>query len=154
MDKIVIPLEYKIAHLLRELGFKKETDSYFVKPKGKEPIKFRMNLSNFWYFRHYNFNRYNQFLPSMGEPWWFLDRWNNPIFQQFNESGYLCSAPKIEQILDFCSRKGIVITDEKDDESILKDLITAYRTKSKNNKSFLKYENLHNHTIAVLSEEA
>lgn len=127
-----IELVFAICHVLRELGFHKESSTYFVKSKGKRLKVFKMNENNIWSFKHRDFNGYSRFVPSMGNI-------GESIFQEYDYEGYICTCPSMYQLKDFCMRKAIPIRDFLSPKSVLEDLIYEYRIKSKQYNAFRKY---------------
>jgi len=130
---------FEIAHVLRELGFRKESKFYYVKA-GKLVGSFPMRQNNFWNFKHYDFNSEYRFVPSMGNPWLFNNHQNYPVFEKYNREGYLCTCPTFGQVNDFCKRWNIPLTDKENTKTILYDLIKFYRKKIHQETAFKKYE--------------
>ena len=129
---------FEIAHVLRELGFRKESKFYYVKA-GKIVGSFLMRQNNFWNFKHYDFNKSDRFVPSMGEPWIQNNHYNFPIFDNFGFSGYICTCPTYKQVFDFCDSIGITLSNKKCSSIILCDLILFYRKKVHQDRAFEKY---------------
>lgn len=129
---------FVIAHLLKELGFRKESPFYFVKAKREEPKLFKIRYGNFWDLKHYDFNRFAMYEPSFGERWKNCNRMNIPIFQEYKTPGYLCTCPSAWQIYDFCSQKGIRLVNTSSCLDIIIELVTAYRKKTGFENAFQK----------------
>jgi len=129
---------FAISHILREFGFHKESTHYFVKPKGEKATLLRMNLSNHWNKKHYDWNGYDRYTPEMGLATDFYGSICIPLCSEFEKSGYICTVPNDEQIKSFAERKGFEIRTENLSE-ILTDLIAAYRGKMNESKAFEKY---------------
>lgn len=130
---------FEIAHVLRELGFRKESKFYYVKA-GNIVGSFPMRYNNFWNFNHYDFNKFNRFVPSMGEPWFQNNHKNYPVFDKFGFEGYLCTCPTYKQVFDFCDRKKIPLLSKEEPKLILESLIKFYREKTHHICAFYKYE--------------
>ena len=132
-------INFAICHLLRELGFHKESDMYFVKAKYKKPKALHIILNNFWHLKHNDWNETNGYVVSMGNTW--KTPWGGtgiPYFSPYNKNGYLCTIPTIEQVKDFDKRLNINI-DYTSKNTILASLIFYYRNKSKHNKNSFEY---------------
>lgn len=133
---------FAISHILRELGYHKESTHYFVKPKGEKATLLRMNFSNCWNFKHRDWNRHGYYAPSNGKTWDFHGTVCIPCFADFGKSGYICSIPNDEQIISFSKRNGIELHDMTKLSVILSDMISAYRMKTDQVDAFRKYEPL------------
>lgn len=118
-------ITFAICHLLRELGFRKSSDQYFLKIKGAEVMLRVMNRANFWEKKKNDWNGINNLIYCQRE---FGDN-----------KGYVCSVPTYEQISDFAKSKGIKITDTKNRKLTLKELIIAYRQTRHDSRAFSKY---------------
>ena len=129
---------FAISHILREFGFHKESTHYFVKPKGEKATLLRMNLSNHWHKKHYDWNGVDCYVPSMASTSDFYGNKFIPLYSEFEKSGYICTVPNDEQIKSFAERKGFEIRTGNLSE-ILTDLIAAYRGKMNESKAFEKY---------------
>ena len=132
---------FAISHILREFGFHKESTHYFVKPKGEKATLLRMNLSNHWNKKHYDWNGCDRYNPDMGLATDFYGSICIPLCSEFEKPGYICSVPNDEQIQSFAERQGFVIGVGNLSE-ILIDLIVAYREKKNESKAFEKYMKL------------
>ena len=132
---------FAISHILREFGFRKESTHYFVKPKGDKATLLRMNLSNHWNLKHYDWNGVDNYTPSMCKTWDFNGTICIPLYSEFEKSGYICSVPSCEQILSFSETQGFEIRMGNVSET-LADLIAAYREKKNKTKAFEKYMKL------------
>lgn len=133
-------ISFAISHVLRELGFHKESSFYCVKPKGQEPVAFQMNYDNCWKIKHHDWNKDAIFKPSYGEPWSFYDSIHYPYYQKFDEEGYICTLPSNDQINSFCERNGFPLECSlTDNNAILLHLIKVYRKKAKQPRAFEKY---------------
>ena len=141
MTDLQIEQIFAISHILREFGFHKESTHYFVKPKGEQATLLKINLANFWNFKHYDWNKAEIYKPSMGKAWNAFGRTNYPIFSAFEKPGYICTVPNDNQILSFAERHGFKISIKSLSDIIL-DLIVAYREKKKDDKAFEKYKKL------------
>ena len=130
---------YIIAELLKQLGFRKETEAYIVKDKQKALYFFGINKNNTWHFKHYDFNGYQRYLPSMGEYWGFCGDIKQPIFQKFDKEGNIYSLPTLSQVVSFCTRRGILLRNCENIETVIADLIFAYRKKARQANAFSKY---------------
>ena len=130
---------FEIAHVLRELGFRKESKFYYVKA-GNIVGSFPMRQNNFWNFKHYDFNQDNRFVPSMGEPWFQNNHKNYPIYDKFGFEGYICTCPTYKQVFDFCDRLQILLLSKEEPRLILESLIKFYREKVHQMCAFYKYE--------------
>ena len=126
-------IDFAIAHVMRELGFRGETSCYFVKAKGEKPKLFQSLLDDH--------NGYRRFFPHMGGP--------RSLLQPYDKEGYICSAPSDRQIADFCKRMGTTadtITDDGsafiislDKQKALRNLIRVYRQRSGFTDAFRRY---------------
>ena len=131
-------LIFAISHILRELGFRKESAHYFIKPKGESPTLLRINTLNHWYFKHYDWNGVNRYFPSMASTIKYCGNKIIPLYTEFEKSGYICTVPNDVQIKSFAERQGFEIRTGNLSE-ILIDLIAAYRGKKNESKAFEKY---------------
>ena len=132
-------LEFAVSHVLRELGFHKESEWYFIKSNGEINF-FKINKNNFWKIQHADWNSCRYYYKELGEEW--KTPWNGvgiPYYRKYDGSGYICTIPTFEQISDFCSKRMIPI-DCTNYETVLRSLITYYRLSVKNQeKAFEKY---------------
>lgn len=132
--------EYAIAHLLRELGFRKESAWYIVKAKGMKPVKFKLNRNNHWHIEHYDFNGDYRFYPSMGQQWELP--WGNmgiPYYQPFDHEGNIYTVPSLDQIHEFCCRRGFACYGIHEPQEIIRHLVFMYRTINNDPTAFRKY---------------
>lgn len=128
-------IDFALCHLLREIGFHKESDIYFVKAKGKAPKILPIRKDNYWHLEHYDWNKREKYVREMGTKW---KTWNNkdgiPFFSYYDFDSYLCTIPGIEQIKEFANSNNIEI-DYTNKGTILISLIKYYRSKSRYNKN-------------------
>lgn len=128
-------IDFAIAHVMRELGFRGHIDRYFIKAKGRRPKLF---------FRSYqDYNCYSRYHPGMLEPP------GSAFGGPYDKEGYICSAPSDRQIADFCKRMGTTadtITDNGnafiisiDKQKALRNLIRVYRQRSGFTDAFRRY---------------
>lgn len=140
-------IDFAIAHLLRELGFRKQTRQYFVKAKGEKPKLFDSRHGGGYHYTDYN--AYNKYLPHMGKARMFNDISLTPAFQEYDKAGYVCAAPSVSQISDFCEKMGMGIVIETridgcraacyDKQKVLKELIKEYRRRTGFTDAFRRY---------------
>ena len=131
---------FAIAHLLKELGFRKESKYYYIKGKGRKPEKFKMRMDNHWHLQHTDFNGFHWYQPSMGNTW--TTPWGGigiPEFQPCDYEGYICTVPTWEQMAEFCSRWNITLRDINSTQTVIEDLVRAYRQRPKQENAFRKY---------------
>lgn len=132
--------EYAIAHLLRELGFRKESAWYIVKAKGMKPMKFKLNRNNHWHIEHYDFNGDYRFYPSMGQQWelpW--GKMGTPYYQPFDHEGNIYTVPSLDQIHEFCCRRGFACYGIHEPQEIIRHLVFMYRILNNDQTAFRKY---------------
>lgn len=131
--------EYAIAHLLRELGFRKESAWYIVKAKGMKPVKFKLNRNNYWRIEHHDFNGDGRFYPSMGQQWERFGRMETPFYQPFDHEGNLYTVPSLDQIHDFCCKRGFACFGIWQPQEIILHLVFMYRKVNNDPTAFRKY---------------
>ena len=138
-------IDFAVAHLLRELGFRKQTKQYFVKAKGEKPKLFDSRHGGGYHYTDYN--AYGKYLPHMGKARVFNGISLTPDFQEYDKAGYVCAAPSVSQISDFCEKMGIVIKTKidgnlavcYDKQKVLKELIKEYRCRTGFADAFRRY---------------
>ena len=126
-------IDFAIAHVMRELGFREKASYYFVKAKGEKPKLFQSLLGDF--------NGFRRFYPHMGDSKGYL--------QPYDKKGYICVAPSERMIANFCKRMGTTadtITDDGsafiislDKQKALRNLIRVYRQRSGFTDAFRRY---------------
>lgn len=142
-------IDFAIAHVLRELGFRKRTCLYFVKAKGEKPKLFRTRYGGGYSYS--DFNGYSRFFPNLGE----LRKVKGvgvigTRFQPYDKAGYLCAAPSGGQIIDFCKYvlgieapylidTSVLFGYNFDKQKLLKKLIKEYRKRSGFTDAFRRY---------------
>ena len=140
-------IDFAVAHLLRELGFRKQTRQYFVKAKGEKPKLFDSRRCGGYHYTDYN--AYKKYLPHMGKARVFDGMSLTPDFQEYDKAGYVCAAPSVSQISDFCEKMGMGIVIETkidgcravcyDKQKVLKELIREYRRRTGFTDAFRRY---------------
>ena len=133
-------LLFAICRVLREFGYHKESDRYFVKPDNEEPVILHLEKRNTWKRKHYDFNGRDKYVKEMGGA--HLNRWNElsyGLFSEFNKDGYICTIPLEEQVIAFAERMGFKITDIRNLSLTLKEIILTYREINKFPTAFNKY---------------
>ena len=128
-------IDFAIAHVMRELGFRGHIDRYFIKAKGRRPKLFNRS------YRDYNC--YSRYYPGM------LESPRSAFGGPYDKDGYICSAPSDRQIAYFCKRMGTTadaITDDGsafiislDKQKALRNLIRVYRQRSGFTDAFRRY---------------
>lgn len=132
--------EYAIAHLLRELGFRKESAWYIVKAKGMKPVKFKLNRNNHWHIEHHDFNGDSKFYPRMALQWklpW--GEIGTPYYQPFDHEGNIYTVPSLDQIHEFCCRRGFACYSIHEPQEIIRHLVFMYRKLNNDQTAFRKY---------------
>ena len=128
-------VDFAVAHVMRELGYRGRTFDYFVKAKGEKPKRFSLH--------HDDYNGYRHFFPNMGAQRSVLS------LKPYDKEGYICAAPSDRQIEDFCKKMEInayTTTEEEDAfvlrldmQKVLRNLIKAYRRHSGFTDAFRRY---------------
>lgn len=121
---------FAICHVLREMGYRKESNQYYVKIKGQPLVLRNMNLHNWWGCKHHDWNQMGYKLYKILEESWLKDK-----------QGYICSVPDFEQIQELAKTKNIELTNIKERRIILRDLIVYYRKTRNDSRAFEKYMN-------------
>lgn len=138
-------IDFAVAHMLRELGFRKRTRQYFVKAKGEKPKLFDSRRGGGYHYTDYN--AYNKYLPHMGKASVYNGLSLTPDFQEYDKAGYVCAAPSGNQIINFCGKMGIVMETKidgcyavcYDKQKVLKELIKEYRRRTGFTDAFRRY---------------
>lgn len=123
---------YLLCLILKQLGFRKRTDMYIIKPKSKPPLFFRINPNNFWRLQHYDYNGLAFYVPTKSER-------GDGVFQPCSETGCVYALPTMNQIVSFCTRRGYWLRNCDDLETTIADLIIAYRGKTHWHGAFSKH---------------
>ena len=138
MEQITI-MSFLTSRLLKQLGFRKESVYYYVKPKQSQPRLFCIRPNNFLQCKHCDWNRYPKYLKSFGKPWKHYGLTNYPLFKQFDEDGEICTCPNKLQVLDFMAAKDIPLYPN----GIFFSLLRFYRESRKQPNAFKKMEQLY-----------
>ena len=141
-------IDFAVSHLLRELGFRKQTKQYFVKAKGEKPKLFGFSRRGGGYY-YIDYNAYKKYLPHMGKARMFNGMSPTSDFQEYDKAGYVCAAPSANQIINFCKkmRMGIVLETKingcyapyYNKQKVLKELIKEYRRRTGFTDAFRRY---------------
>lgn len=115
-------IDFAIAHVMRELGYRRHTYRFFVKAKGEKPKLFSRSCQD------YNGNR--RYYPCMENP-------RSAFYSPYKE-GYLCAAPELSDIIYFCERFGIE-PPYRNKQYVLEELIRVYRQRSGFTDAFRRY---------------
>lgn len=135
MKKKVFNIDFALCHILRELGFHKESDIFFVKSfKGIKVLPLVKN--NYWNLKHYDWNKYEKYKPEFSKPSYHDDGtiWAISQFPYYDYEGYICTIPGLQQIRDFCNLNNIHAKFNNKGTLIL-SLIEFYRSKSKHHRN-------------------
>lgn len=111
-------IDFAIAHVMRELGYRRHRDLFFVKAKGEQP-KLMHSSCRDW-------NGYRSYVPGMSR------------LAPYDKEGYLCAAPSHGDIMYFCERYGIE-PPYRNKKYILEELIKVYRRRSGFTDAFRRY---------------
>ena len=111
-------IDFAIAHVMREMGYRRHTCRFFVKSKGEQPKLVDKSCRDY--------NGYSRYVPGMG--------WLEP----YGDEGYICAAPSHDDIIRFCKRFGIE-PPFRSKKYILDELIKAYRRRSGFADAFRRY---------------